>query len=178
MTKEREVLMSTENVNTPSTKNSEAKVKDLLKDVSNEALQNELIERNHQNTKIEIRETFQTVSKGFSGPIPPPNILHEYNTIDAGLADRIVSMAETEQKHRQMIEEKALNAAIKVEARGQNYALMIALVIIIGSVFLIYQGHEISGSVLAGGTLIGLASLFISGREKKSLHEPTKEDTK
>jgi uncharacterized membrane protein len=41
------------------------------------------------------------VEEQFSGPIPHPNILESYNRILPGAAERILSMAEEEQKHRQ-----------------------------------------------------------------------------
>jgi uncharacterized membrane protein len=40
------------------------------------------------------------VEEQFSGPIPHPNILESYNRILPGAAERILSMAEEEQKRR------------------------------------------------------------------------------
>jgi len=85
--------------------------------------------------------------------------------VHKGLANRIVSMAEKEQNHRHGLESLALNGEIKKDTRGQHYALFTSLAIIIGSIFLIYSGHEVSGSILVGSTLIGLAYIFITGRK-------------
>ena len=94
-------------------------------------------------------------------------MLGEYDSVHDGLADRIVAMAETQQKHRQHLEAEAVGAAIKTENRGQNYALIVSLLIIAGALYLIDSGNEISGSILAGGTLTGLAYIFITGRKKE-----------
>ncbi|KPA12709.1 hypothetical protein MHK_007077 [Candidatus Magnetomorum sp. HK-1] len=40
----------------------------------------------------------------FSGPIPPPAILQEYNNVSPGCADRIIKYAENEAEHRRKVE--------------------------------------------------------------------------
>lgn len=95
-------------------------------------------------------------------------MLGEYDAVQEGFADRIVSMTESQQKHRHQLEEKSVNAAIEIEKRGQNYALFVSTLIIAGSLYLIDSGKEISGSILAGATLTGLAYIFITGRKKDS----------
>ena len=76
----------------------------------------------NKNQKKEFKKVVQTVSEqSFSGPLPPPSMLDQYDSVQDGFADRIVSMAESEQSHRQSVE-----AAIKTESRGQNYALAIS----------------------------------------------------
>ena len=94
-------------------------------------------------------------------------MLAEYDSVNDGLADRIVAMAESQQKHRQLLENRSIEAAIKTESRGQHYALIVSLLIIAGALYLIDSGKEISGSILAGGTLTGLAYIFITGRKKE-----------
>ena len=48
----------------------------------------------------------QVIQSEFSGPLPPPNIIKGYEDILPGAADRILSMAENQAKHRQEIEKK------------------------------------------------------------------------
>ncbi len=100
----------------------------------------------------------------FSGPIPPPSLLEHYETIHQGFADRIVSMAEVEQSHRHSIEESALKGSILAEKRGQIFAFLTCGVLLLGSIGLILQGHDVSGTFLVSGTLAGLAYVFITGR--------------
>lgn len=50
-----------------------------------------------------------TKSVQFSGPIPHPDTLKKYNDIVPGLADRIVSMAELDQRHIHEMERKSLD---------------------------------------------------------------------
>ena len=117
----------------------------------------------------------------FSGPIPPPAILQEYNRITPGLAERIVSMAEKEALHRHEIEHKALTADISdqnkmfSEARlGQICGFIIGLAAIIAGVYTATNGAQWPGGIIGGGGIIGLVSVFIYGR--KQPHKPPQQN--
>lgn len=139
-----------------------------VKKIPDEILIGEIAGRIQNEPNVEIRKIVQTTQASFSGPIPPPSMLAEYDDVNDGLANRIVSMAEEQQSHRHELEAKSVAAAINSETRGQNYALSVSLLIIIGSIALIAIGKEVAGSILAGGTLTGLAYIFITGRNQNT----------
>jgi uncharacterized membrane protein len=56
--------------------------------------------------------TVVTQSTQWSGPLPPPEALQKFEQIITGSADRILQMAELEQKHRIERERVALGAEI------------------------------------------------------------------
>lgn len=149
-------------------------IQDLLKQFPEELLASVLAEKIQQeNPPNEVIKVVKAVSQQFSGPIPPPHILGDYDKVQAGFAERIISMAEKEQAHRHGIEHHALSSEISILKRGQFFALIVSLVILGGSMFLIYSGKEVAGSVLAGASLTGLAYIFITGRKSDKL--PDKE---
>lgn len=151
-----------------------AEIQELLKLLPEELLANALAEKIQQEeSPIGVINVVKAVSQQFSGPIPPPHILGDYDKVQTGFAERIIAMAEKEQAHRQGIEHQALSSEISIQKRGQIFALIVSLVILGGSMFLIYSGKEIAGSVLAGASLTGLAYIFITGR--KSDESPDKE---
>lgn len=153
---------------TPIPESQKEDIQQVLQEVPDEVLIRVIADRIQQEPNKKVRKVIQTVSQQtFSGPIPPPAMLGEYDTIQNGLADRIVSMAESQQTHRQSLEKQSVEAAISTESRGQHYALLISVVIIAGALYLIDSGKEISGSILAGGTLTGLAYIFITGRKEE-----------
>jgi uncharacterized membrane protein len=121
-----------------------------------------LIEEKHPHILSLLTSTSQ-----FVGPIPPPHLLKEYEETLNGAAKKIINMAEKSLIHRQWMEKEVLNASYKVESRGQHYALIVSLVGLIGGMVLINNGHEFSGFFLSGATLIGLAYVFITGRQPK-----------
>ena len=45
----------------------------------------------------------------FSGPLPPPEILYQYNRIIPDGADRILSLVEKQQSHRMYLEKTVID---------------------------------------------------------------------
>ncbi len=65
----------------------------------------------------------------YSGPIPHPDLLKKYDSVIPGLAERIVAMAEEEQKHRHKLDDedstrqnKMIDTAV-TESKGAMGAL-------------------------------------------------------
>lgn len=145
-----------------------------IHEIPNDVLMGEFLERVKEDPKlgkIVSKTLIQMKMERFSGPIPHPDILEKYNKIEPDSANRIITMAEKQQNHRHGIEERALNCAYDIDRRGQNYALTVSLTIIVGSILLISIGKEVAGTILAGGTLTGLAYIFISGRKREDSEE-------
>jgi uncharacterized membrane protein len=57
-----------------------------------------------------------------AGPIPHPETMARYSQIIENGAERIMRMAEEEQKHRHKVEEKAIQAEIESEQQSQKLA--------------------------------------------------------
>ncbi|MBV8774176.1 MAG: DUF2335 domain-containing protein [Deltaproteobacteria bacterium] len=103
----------------------------------------------------------------FSGPLPPPDVLQDYNGAFAGCAERIVAMAERQSAHRQELERLVVRSNCSAQNRGQWFAFVLALVVICGGIFLLAQGKSIEGFaaiILAVGSLIGA---LIYGRSEQ-----------
>lgn len=49
-----------------------------------------------------------TIKKSFSGPLPSPEILQQYNNVIEDGAERVVKMAENQSKHRMQLENFAI----------------------------------------------------------------------
>lgn len=154
-----------------SSEQEKTAIQKTLQGVSDDVLIGVLSDRIRNTPNEADKRTIQTLielesKQTFSGPIPHPTLLAEYKSVDSDIPNRIVTMAEGQQEHRHGLENKSLTAAIDTEKRGQNYALTISLLFIVVSMFLIGIDKEISGSILAGSTMLGLAYMFVSGRQK------------
>lgn len=110
----------------------------------------------------------------FSGPIPPPEILAQYDKLQAGLAERIVRMAEIQGEHRREQESKALTAQIaQIERRdheakrGQIFAFIIAISAIALGAFASIMGATVTGSIIGGLGLGGIITTFVYGRKRE-----------
>lgn len=86
----------------------------------------------------------------FSGPLPPPGVLAEYNNALPDGADRIVRLTEGQAAHRR-----------RMEARGQLFLFAFALVALVGGIALIADGESAVGLVPVIGAIGGLGGLFV-----------------
>lgn len=110
----------------------------------------------------------------FSGPLPHPAMLHEYNQIVPGFAERIVTMAEKEQEQRHKMETALNEANISVAhqnlwniKRGQWMAFSIATLGIAISAYLIFLGKIVAGTLFGGGLLLSLVGAFLKAHHQK-----------
>jgi uncharacterized membrane protein len=103
----------------------------------------------------------------FSGPLPPPNILKQYNEALPNGAERVMVMAENQSKHRQGMESKVIDADIKARKRGQNYAFILASLFILAGSGLVFLGKNIEGFSMIGIAAGTLGAAFIVGKTQQ-----------
>ncbi|MFC6171228.1 DUF2335 domain-containing protein [Loigolactobacillus jiayinensis] len=97
----------------------------------------------------------------YSGPIPHPDILDRYNQMDPGAAKQIIDNGVAESEHRRSMESKLLEYSRRDQKRRDWMGFSIGLVIIVVGAFLMYLDHYIVGSILSGGSALGLVGLFL-----------------
>lgn len=114
----------------------------------------------------------------YSGPLPPPALLAKFEEIQPGLVERIVGMAERQAAHRQSLEVKRVEAivddqrAARAEARiGQICGLLIGIIAIVGGTFASIHGSQWTGSIIGGGGVVALVSVFVYGRRAEAREE-------
>ncbi len=112
----------------------------------------------------------QAASHFHSGPLPLPSIFQGYEQVLPGSADRILAMAEKEQAHRfsmeaesLKIEAESLKSEEKIRSQGSRFGLAVALVGMIGATWLGVLGRTVESSIMSGGTLVSLVTVFMKG---------------
>ena len=103
----------------------------------------------------------------YQGDLPHPEILKGYTELYPDAAKRIIDNGIAETEHRRKMEEKYLNGQISDRRLGQILGFIIALLIIIGGVYLIINNHQITGSIMTGISAIGVVGLS-TGTNNKS----------
>jgi len=102
------------------------------------------------------------------GPLPPPQILREYDNIIENGAERIMAMAEKEQAAR--LKERELNgesnrklADRKLDyfKRGQWMGFSLALIVLLSAGFFAYLQFITLATILLATTLVALVGLFV-----------------
>lgn len=96
--------------------------------------------------------------------IPTAQELAQYDSIEPGLARRIVGMAEDQGDHRRLIEDKVVSGNIAVQARGQHYAFVLALCVFLLGAGLIVTGKITEGVILISADLASLSLVFLGAR--------------
>ncbi len=107
------------------------------------------------------------IKEEFSGPLPTPAILEQYERTSPGSADRIMKMAESEVTHRHQLENTVVRGDIFEARMGQIFAFLIGIFAIGCGTYAAVNGAEIAGSLVGAGGVIGLVSAFIYGRRKQ-----------
>ena len=103
------------------------------------------------------------VSASFSGPLPHPNILAQYNQAVPNGAERIIAMTEKQSDHRMGLENRALHADIVRSYFGVVAGLAIAVFALYISYRLIDGGHETAGVLLGSIDIASLVGVFVFG---------------
>ena len=123
----------------------------------------------HKNKQPNLaNKQLAQVSQSYSGPIPPPQILEEFERIIPGAAERILHMAEENGKHQREMERSALNMVASTTRRGQHYGLLIGLTAFITCIVALWLGSEKTAMAIGGVTIIGLVTVFVTSRSSNN----------
>lgn len=121
----------------------------------------------------------------FSGPIPHPRLLAEYEKLQPGSMDRFMKMAEQQQTHRMELEDKALESQLKSNERGQIFGFILSALIIVIGIVLFVIGMPVFGICVIVVLVAALVFLFVRGKlhidadlknKKASIDAQPKED--
>jgi len=101
----------------------------------------------------------------FSSPLPSAEILEAYNRIIPNAADRIMCMVEKQSDHRRQIEKDMLTVHSEQTGKGQTYAFILAIILILVGTASILLGQVAVASTIFSTTVIGLVTVFAIGRK-------------
>jgi uncharacterized membrane protein len=103
----------------------------------------------------------------FSGPVPPPAILREYEQIVPGAAKQILDQAEKQTDHRIEIEKQVIRSDIRRSWSGLWIAGIISILSISGGILLVLNGHDVAGATIATASVATLAGVFVYGTKQR-----------
>lgn len=102
------------------------------------------------------------------GPLPAPETFDHYERILPGSAERIVTMAEEQGKHRRRMEAWVIVGGIVQSYLGTVVGGCVAVLTIWWSVGLIRDGFGLIGLAPTIGALASLVGVFIFGRRQQN----------
>lgn len=128
-----------------------------------------------EQKRVVIAASYQQTQ--FSGPLPPPSILREYNEVDPTFAERIMTMTEKQSDHRRSLEQLAITSEIRRSWAGLCCGFLIALAGLAVSAYLGSIGQSAAASIIGGSTLVGLAGVFVYGTISRKQERQQKAET-
>lgn len=132
------------------------------------------IEHKEEEILVEIREIL--LARSFSGPLPPPELLAEYDKIAPGCAEKIIQQFISQGNHRMRLEKMVIEGDTKRANWGLAAGFTLGLIGLIGAFVVISLGHSVGGVaalIVALTPLVG-SFLFARDKRKKELEEKNK----
>ncbi len=115
-----------------------------------------------------IRYLTMTIRTVFRGPLPPPDVLREYDGIIEDGAERIFSMAEKQSEHRISIEKTAIKEELNQSSKGQWFGFILGLIGLGLATLLAMYDHEVVAGIFGSTTIIGLVTVFVIGKRSQT----------
>jgi len=112
----------------------------------------------------------------FAGPLPPPELLEQYNNVLPGCAELIVQQFVDQGNHRRELEKLVVGGDVIRAKWGLISGFLLGLVGLAGSFYVISVGYSVVGLaaiILALGTLVGS---FIYATRKRNMERQLKEN--
>ena len=100
-----------------------------------------------------------------SGPIPPHEELAGYEAVLPGSANRILSMAEGQSKHRQNLEDRVIRHDIIKSYFGLVFGFLICLAGFYTAYRIVEAGYPVTGALFGAAPLGGLVAVFIKATD-------------
>lgn len=119
-----------------------------------------------KNRPQQQQVTFQQ-TKFYQGPLPAPETLQQYEQIQPGFANRIMTLAEGEALHRRSLEGRVITINTVLSFAG----MLCGLLSIAGVLWLCYYafslGYDTAAATIATGVLIGIGGVFLYRKSRK-----------
>ena len=112
--------------------------------------------------RVSLKAEF--LARHHSGPLPAPETLAEYERILPGAAERIFSRFEKQSDHRMSMEAKVITSNTSSQRVGTLGSVTFAVLALLGSVYLVHEGKDLSGLTLFIGTVGSVGGTFVYGK--------------
>lgn len=119
-----------------------------------------------QPQRAEIVTRVYTVlqQERFSGPLPHPRHLREYEDILPGAAERILAMAENTLDHNRAMDQRIVTDDRDDRAIGMHYGLAAFFGALIGAGVMGALGQKEVAIAFLAATVVGAVAVFVKGR--------------
>lgn len=134
------------------------------------SLPSELLKDLPKDTRDEIEQRFSAMAivSHFSGPLPPPDILNQY---DKESRQTVVAESVAYRRHRTRSQTIAQILYFVKDILALCFAFALALILVTGSIEIIQAGQSVEGLLGIGGTVSVIAGAFVY-RDHRRRNDP------
>jgi uncharacterized membrane protein len=114
--------------------------------------------------------TVASLSATFRSPLPPPELMSEWERILPGSADRILSLTEGQSTHRQSLETITIRSDGRKSVAGIVCGTFLGTLVIALAAYMTYLGSPSVGATMVGAVLVAVVTAFAkaeSGRREE-----------
>ena len=108
-----------------------------------------------------------TAHASWSGPLPPPQMLAQFEDICLGAAKLIIDRFGKQSDHRMSLEKSVIENDIKQSKLGMWLGFIICTVTIITGGIVAFSGQGTAGATIATVAVVGLATVFVYGNKSR-----------
>ncbi|EBB7895874.1 DUF2335 domain-containing protein [Salmonella enterica] len=101
-------------------------------------------------------------------PLPPPEVLREYERLAPGSVEILINMAAQEQKHRHRLDLVPVELKAKEKRRGQWMGFILALSVLVLAVWMVLEGYAGMATTLVSSVFVAIAAVFVIERHPGS----------
>jgi uncharacterized membrane protein len=112
----------------------------------------------------------------FTGPLPHPDYLQQYEQIYPGAAQIIFTTFQQLAAHQMEMEKQALDSDTRRSSLGIVAGFLIAVALIVGGFVAICLGHDWAGATVIVSCIVGLAGVFVYGTQSRKKQESGDQD--
>jgi uncharacterized membrane protein len=123
----------------------------------------EVLERAAERGAERAVAEFRSVSIERQSMLPDPEELARYQAHFPGLGERIVGWTEDELDHRRGIDRRAVDASLRLAARGQRFAFGWATLALIAAVILALDGKNAGAISALAAAIVPVLIAFAGG---------------
>lgn len=114
-------------------------------------------------------ERIASIMEASSGPFPPPMFLERYEQIVEGSAKQLMDSGIQRVNATTEIELMESKTKITIDLRGQIFALVVVMSLLITSTIWLALGHAHAATILATSTIVALVIAFIGSTRIEKL---------
>jgi uncharacterized membrane protein len=116
----------------------------------------------------------QITSSSYSGPIPPPSILREFDELDNGRAAKMLDLADAQSRHRMHLEREVILGDNNRAWAGLWCAFTLGVLTTSIGGSLVAFGHDGAGATIAVSGAVGLVAAFFKGTNSRRMEREAK----